>query len=61
MTRSRRTLLRAGMAALTLAASAAHATSFIGLQQDAGPIVTVTSSPGSASFSGRLASSSKSQ
>jgi len=52
MTRSRRTLLRAGMAALTLAASAAHATSFIGLQQDAGPIVTVTSSPGSASFFG---------
>jgi hypothetical protein len=40
------------MAALTLAASAAHATSFIGLQQDAGPIVTVTSSPGSASFFG---------
>ncbi len=38
--------------ALGLAASAANATIIIGLQQDAGPIVTVASNPGFAFFSG---------
>ena len=42
----------AAAAVLSLAASAANATIFIGLQQDAGPIVTVASNATFASFAG---------
>src|SRR3954454_11815645 len=42
----------AAIVALSLTAATANATIFIGLQQDAGPIVTVATSPGFAVFTG---------
>ena len=42
----------AASAALSLTASVANATVFIGLQQDAGPVVTVNSGPGFTFFAG---------
>jgi hypothetical protein len=46
MNRTLSALAVAAIAVVSLAASAANATVFIGLQQDAGPIVTVNSGPG---------------